>query len=697
MKIGTKIGLGFGAIILISGVLGTIGYVGAVTNDRSVRIIGEDDLPSIRALAGLDIATEKAQGAQKALLNLNASAAQKSELKKEAATCIADGQAAREALDKLPKSPAEEENWIKVKEAFTAWEKHHNEFMRLADSLGQLGVGNPDRLKESIQKFQKDHIQIDLHIIDLINGGKPFEGAEDHELCDFGKWRATNQFESPALQAILAATDEPHRVFHDAVKRIKIAMKTDDIADASKIESAEMRDAVEASCAQFAKLDELAGQAQGIVRAMEHQAFVACPNVMAQADGALEQLETLMDGSIQQRVGQSMKSASLAKSVSIIATIAGVLVGGGLAFFLTVSITRPLRSGVTFANGLAQGDLTQHLDIQRADEIGQLAKAMNDMGTSLRRTLQQIKSGILTLAGASQELSATSTQVSSNAEETSAQATAVAAAAEQVSTNVATVASAAEEMSASIREIAKQASDAAREASDAVGIAESTNGTVQKLGQSSAEISHVIKVITSIAEQTNLLALNATIEAARAGEAGKGFAVVANEVKELARQTAKATEEIGTKIGGIQSDTEQAVSAIRHVAQAISKISAIQTTIASAVEEQAATMNEISRNSSEASRGSKEIARNITSVTEAARDSTQAATKTADAAGDLSRLAAELKEETGQFRVDSMSEFTEPVGAQAPAGLTGTRADSRRHEFALAPRSGAQSGFEVAE
>ena len=262
---------------------------------------------------------------------------------------------------------------------------------------------------------------------------------------------------------------------------------------------------------------------------------------------------------------------------------------------------------------------------------------------NLKVTIKTVSENSQAMASAAEELTAVSQQMSSNSEETSAQSNVVAAASEQVSKNVATVAASAEEMSASIKEIAKNATDAARVATDAVRVADETNKTVGKLGESSIEIGKVIKVITSIAQQTNLLALNATIEAARAGEAGKGFAVVANEVKELAKQTASATEDISQKIETIQNDTKGAVVAIDQISKIINEINNIQTTIASAVEEQTATTNEIARNASEAAKGSTEISKNITNVSEAARNTTEGANNTLSAATELSKLSNELK------------------------------------------------------
>ena len=254
------------------------------------------------------------------------------------------------------------------------------------------------------------------------------------------------------------------------------------------------------------------------------------------------------------------------------------------------------------------------------------------------------------LVSSSLRLTAVSQQMASNAEETAAQAGVASGAAEHVSEHIGTVAAGTEEMGASIKEIAKNANDAARVATAAVKVADKTNATIAKLGESSAEIGNVVKVITSIAQQTNLLALNATIEAARAGEAGKGFAVVANEVKELAKQTARATEDISRKIEAIQTDTKGAVEAIGQIGNIINQINDIQNSIATAVEEQTATTGEMSRNVAQAAHGSGEIALNITGVAHAARGTTAGANETKSAADEVARVAAGLQQLVAKFQ-----------------------------------------------
>jgi methyl-accepting chemotaxis protein len=331
------------------------------------------------------------------------------------------------------------------------------------------------------------------------------------------------------------------------------------------------------------------------------------------------------------------------------------LLAVGIVLALCVAIAKgiltPLKTTMEILREVSEGNLTRRIEVAGTDEIAQMGLALNDTIDNLSRVMSEIDADAKVLSSASEELSTTSQQLGTNSQQTTTQAAAVSAAAEQVSQNVQTVSTATEEMSASIKEISKNASEAAEVASSAARLAGTTTTTMTKLSESSAEIGNVIKVITSIAEQTNLLALNATIEAARAGEAGKGFAVVANEVKELAKETAKATEDIGNKVEAIQNDAKGAVQAIDEITAVIGRINDIQNTIASAVEEQTGTTNEISRNISETAKGSSDIASNITGVATAATETQHSANASQKAADELSKLAVKLGGVVSQFKL----------------------------------------------
>jgi methyl-accepting chemotaxis protein len=370
-------------------------------------------------------------------------------------------------------------------------------------------------------------------------------------------------------------------------------------------------------------------------------------------------------------LAQSAQAYASTWHTTVLVMVAVVGLSLLLGFMIGRMVVGPVNGVMEVLTAVAAGDLTRRVEVASSDEVGQMAGALNETLEKMSNAMRNIGQNSHMLASSSEELTAVSQQMSVNAEETATQSNVVSAAAEQVTKNLQTVATATEEMTSSIKEIAKNSSEAARVATSAVKTAETTNATVAKLGDSSAEIGQVIKVITSIAQQTNLLALNATIEAARAGEAGKGFAVVANEVKELAKETAKATEDISRKIEAIQGDTKGAVEAIAQISGVINQINDISNTIASAVEQQTATTNEIARNVQEGAKGGSQVAENIGAVATAAKSTTQGANDTQTAAGELSRMAAELQKVVGQFKYDGS-------GRSMGAGDFGSTANEAR-------------------
>ena len=366
--------------------------------------------------------------------------------------------------------------------------------------------------------------------------------------------------------------------------------------------------------------------------------------------GGLHATELLLTADLLEESGELFSEASTQfwKIIAIITILTVLIVLLGV--ITSRGITSSLRQTMHVLQALAEGDLTQRVTTKSKDEVGRMNAYLSEALDGLQATIASISGNSQTLSGAAEELTSVSQQMGANAEETSAQANVVSGASGTISNNVQTVASGIEELSATTREIASNASDAAKVALSAVDTADAANITVTKLNASSTEIGEIINAITSIAQQTKLLALNATIEAARAGEAGKGFAVVANEVKDLAMETAKASDDIAQKIEVIQSDTTEAVQAISKINEVIAQINEFQSTIASAVEEQSATAGEISRNVTDVAEGSGQISQNISGVAEAAQSTSTGSNDTLQSSSELSRMAAELQQHVVKFK-----------------------------------------------
>lgn len=419
--------------------------------------------------------------------------------------------------------------------------------------------------------------------------------------------------------------------------------------------------------------------AMAAVREVDRLVMEEGARLAAQIDHQMDALVARQRQVLDQSFEETSEEIGRSILFSTTATIIALFLGGILAFIIGRGITRPIKQMTGAMGSLADGDLTVEIPArENRDEIGEMAKAVQFFKenairvkqmeaeaeeqkqraeaekkaamTQMADSFESSVGGIVrTIASASTELQVSATSMSSIAEETAHQSTAVAAASEQASTNVATVASATEELTSSIAEITRQVAQSAQISAKAVEASSRTTETVKSLAEGATKIGDVIKLINDIASQTNLLALNATIEAARAGEAGKGFAVVAAEVKELATQTAKATEEISSQIRMIQTATEGSVSAIEGIGDTIRQIDEIATTIAAAVEEQGVATQEIARNVQQASIGTREVTSNIAGVTRAAGETGTTASQVQVAASELSQQSEKLRAQVDNF------------------------------------------------
>jgi methyl-accepting chemotaxis protein len=449
-----------------------------------------------------------------------------------------------------------------------------------------------------------------------------------------------------------------------AISGVEVSAARADLADHAKI----LRDGVarfrrpDTSAAARAAAEQVSPAVQEYLHQAEETVAAVHPGggrpasyaaVQAAFTAVEEQLPAIGDALAQQAVSASAaidRQRTDAFRLLVVVGLGGVALLAVACRQVTLGILRPLREVSAVLDAMAAGDMSRAARVPSTDELGQMARTLNTATASVRQTIAEVAASADGVNSSADRMIDITQQIAASVQDTSEQAGSVTAAADQVSSSVQIVAGGSAEMGTSIEEIARNADEAARVAAAAVDMVDRTNSTMAKLGESSAEIGNVVRVITSIAEQTNLLALNATIEAARAGDAGKGFAVVAGEVKDLAQETARATEDISRRVEAIQADTAGAMEAIGQIGAIISRINDFQTTIAAAVEEQSGTAGEMNRNVSTAAAGSASIATSIAAVAAAAAASTGGAAQAREAARDLAAMAVHLQQLVSRFQ-----------------------------------------------
>ena len=467
------------------------------------------------------------------------------------------------------------------------------------------------------------------------------------QLAEVRRWVLQTRIDALADETIDASS---HTAYLSDVDKVNAAMAT--FASGNNYD-ATLVTAFQTAWQQYTTI--VGGDLLALARKGDWTAFSQMRNtkikpLAVQYNDALTKLEQTEAASAQAEVRAARNMATTGRTAVVVLLLVGGAAAVVFGLLLAGRIVRRVAHVSAMLGRLAQGDLTGSVPVTSGDELGSMATNLNSSLTALREIVGSVGSHAVDLANSGDNLRQVSLRITGSVDAVTGQTAEVSRNADHVSQNVQTVSAGSEEMSASIREISQNTTRAAEVARHAVDLASSADATMSKLGESSTEIGKVINMITSIAEQTNLLALNATIEAARAGDAGKGFAVVAGEVKDLAQETARATQNISRLIDSIQSDSDAAVTAIQEISGVIDQINNFQTTIASAVEEQTATTNEMSRNVAEAASGTGQIADNITSVATATQATSAGMAEAGQSIEGVARLAMELRVMVERFR-----------------------------------------------
>jgi methyl-accepting chemotaxis protein len=479
-----------------------------------------------------------------------------------------------------------------------------------------------------------------------------------YQTADYNGWQTAYAFDvARGVKGAAEDTGDSRKAF--LVSGQEVQRKLDLLkanTDLSADETANLAK-VEAAITAFNDVDKdvIANYRTGTASSIDKANQLVLTSEITNYNAAASNLQKLVDSttaSLKASVADAAASANRNKVIVISVVLLGIILVGLIVLAVIRSITAPLvglRSRLSdIADG--DGDLTARVDEEGNDEVAEISVLFNRFIGQIADIIGRVAGSANTVAAAAEELSANTLQISSASEETSVQASSVSNLAESVSGNVQAVAAGAEQMGAAITEIARNTTEAARVAQHGLEVVTNANDTVTKLGESSQEIGEVLRVIAAVAAQTNLLALNATIEAARAGELGKGFAVVAGEVKDLARETAQATEDISRRVGAIQTDAQSAVASVGQIGEAMQGITEFQVVISAAVDEQIATTNEMSRNVANAAAATSDIANDITGVSEASMATASGVNQSLQAIQELAVMSSELQSLVGRFR-----------------------------------------------
>ncbi|WP_051321335.1 methyl-accepting chemotaxis protein [Chrysiogenes arsenatis] len=630
VRIGVKLIAGFLVIALITLIVGMVGLYSLNTMDNQMTYIGEQRMPSVVNLMQMDTAIESIRVVQRTLLNPSLKEEDRKRQFANYERAMNDYQAAWARYNEVSRSAEGEALVQQYLPAWNAFVKEVDEFFRLTRELEKNGILNPVELSMQLQRFRGDHHVVMENALLLLYSGRSFDGGTDPTGCNFGRWMPTYRSTNQELNAMIDGMKQSHDPFHHGIAELKNLVAAGKTVEAQQVFRNVINPAAQQTFATFDVLIEEATKAARLYQAMEHQAMVTVVEKQREMLTIMDRLVNLNQNQATNAVANAHAMALQAEIIAIISSLIGVALAITLGIILSRAISRPVAKGVIFAETIAAGDVSQQLDIDQKDEIGQLAAALNTMVAKLRQVVVDVKSASDNVSAGSQELSSSAQQLSQGATEQAASAEEASSAMEQMASNINQNA----DNALQTEKIALKAASDARDGGEAV----------QQTVRAMKEIASKISIIEEIARQTNLLALNAAIEAARAGEHGKGFAVVASEVRKLAERSQEAAGEIIKLSTSSVNIAEKAGSLLNQIIPDIQRTAEL--------------VQEITASSNEQRTGAEQINQAIQQLDQVIQQNAGASEEMASTSEQLSSQAESLQDTIAFFKVGDEHQST---------------------------------------